>query len=71
MILSVCVCVFLRFWFKKKDNKEPDNWNGDNLSGEDCACLGFKGAHLDSWFDASCEYEKKFICEKEYINDLY
>ncbi|XP_073714716.1 C-type lectin domain family 6 member A isoform X1 [Misgurnus anguillicaudatus] len=57
----------VQFWFIKKDGTEPDNWDGHNLSGEDCACMGYERAHLNSWFDASCEYKKRFICEKEFI----
>nr|XP_055075152.1 hepatic lectin-like [Misgurnus anguillicaudatus] len=57
----------VKFWLIKAVNSEPNNWTGDNPSGEDCACLGFERAHLNSWFDASCEYKKKFICEKEFI----
>nr|XP_055075154.1 CD209 antigen-like protein C [Misgurnus anguillicaudatus] len=54
----------VQFW---TDGTEPDNWNGDNPSGEDCACMGHGSNYLDSWFDASCKYKKKFICDKEFI----
>ncbi|XP_073668860.1 C-type lectin domain family 4 member E-like isoform X1 [Paramisgurnus dabryanus] len=57
----------VKFWFIKKDGTEPDNWDGHNPSGEDCACMGYEGVFLNSWFDASCEYKKKFICEKQFI----
>nr|XP_055075393.1 CD209 antigen-like protein E [Misgurnus anguillicaudatus] len=53
----------VQFWF----NKQPDNWMVDNPSGENCACMGYERAHLNSWLDASCEYKKKFICEKKFI----
>ncbi|KAF7661701.1 hypothetical protein LDENG_00255820 [Lucifuga dentata] len=50
------------FW----SGKEPDNWNGYNSAGEDCARMGEKGgtANLTSWFDTSCERPHKRICEK-------
>ncbi|XP_065147405.1 CD209 antigen-like protein C [Paramisgurnus dabryanus] len=53
----------VKFWF----SNQPDNWTGDNPSGEDCVCLGFNREFLKSWFDASCKYKKKFICEKKFI----
>ncbi|XP_067282152.1 C-type lectin domain family 6 member A-like [Pseudorasbora parva] len=56
-----------KFWFKKTSGKdEPDNWKGDDASGENCACLGYELYHLNSWFDASCKYKKKYICQKTY-----
>ncbi|KAI7789983.1 CD209 antigen-like protein C isoform X2 [Triplophysa rosa] len=55
----------LQFWFIKASGSEPDNTGGDESSpGEDCACLGYENVELNSWFDASCETKKKFICEK-------
>ncbi|CAM4639109.1 unnamed protein product [Leuciscus chuanchicus] len=57
----------LKFWFKKKSGEyEPDNWSGDDASGEDCACMGYENVFLNYWFDASCEYKKKYICEKTF-----
>ncbi|KAK7124280.1 hypothetical protein R3I94_018600 [Phoxinus phoxinus] len=56
-----------QFWFKKASGEaEPDNWSGDDASGEDCACLGYEDEPLNYWFDASCEYKKKYICEKTF-----
>ncbi|XP_055075382.2 CD209 antigen-like protein C [Misgurnus anguillicaudatus] len=57
----------VKFWFIKKVNSEPDNWTGDNPFGENCAFMGSENKLLNFWFDASCEYKKKFICEKEFI----
>ncbi|XP_065141246.1 C-type lectin domain family 6 member A-like isoform X2 [Paramisgurnus dabryanus] len=53
----------VKFWF---DN-QPDNWEVENPSGENCACMGYELKFLNFWFDASCEYKKKFICEKKFI----
>nr|XP_055075394.1 hepatic lectin-like [Misgurnus anguillicaudatus] len=57
----------LKFWFIKKDGSEPNNWTGENPSGEDCASMGYLSEYLNYWFDASCEYDKKYICEKEIL----
>ncbi|XP_073714714.1 CD209 antigen-like protein C isoform X2 [Misgurnus anguillicaudatus] len=55
----------VQFWFVKEDGSEPDN-----AGNEDCACLGYLNSYLKSWFDASCETKKMFICEKEHLLTL-
>ncbi|XP_053190028.1 C-type lectin domain family 4 member E-like [Scomber japonicus] len=52
----------LSFWSKT----EPDNWNGTNPEGEDCARMGEKGGaeDLKCWFDRSCNMPHRSICEK-------
>ncbi|XP_067217607.1 CD209 antigen-like protein C isoform X1 [Chanodichthys erythropterus] len=53
----------LEFWFvKDSGEREPDN-SGE----EDCACMGYESYFLNSWFDASCNSKKKYICEKIFI----
>ncbi|XP_065140773.1 C-type lectin domain family 6 member A-like [Paramisgurnus dabryanus] len=51
----------VKFWFIKENGSEPDN-----SGNEDCACLGYLNLYLKSWFDASCETKKMFICENKY-----
>ncbi|XP_065140770.1 CD209 antigen-like protein C isoform X2 [Paramisgurnus dabryanus] len=55
----------VQFWFIKESGSEPDN-----SGNEDCACLGYLNSYLKSWFDASCETKKMFICEKKYLLTL-
>uniref|UniRef100_A0A8C2CNC1 C-type lectin domain-containing protein n=1 Tax=Cyprinus carpio TaxID=7962 RepID=A0A8C2CNC1_CYPCA len=55
----------LQFWFREGP-REPDNWKIQDPSGENCASLGDENGNFQSWFDASCKKEKKFICEKKY-----
>ncbi|XP_051991425.1 CD209 antigen-like protein C isoform X2 [Xyrauchen texanus] len=55
----------VEFWFRRSSgSSEPDNWREHNPLGENCACLG--DYILDFWFDASCEYMRKYICEQKY-----
>ncbi|XP_041867593.1 C-type lectin domain family 7 member A-like [Melanotaenia boesemani] len=52
----------LSFW----SINEPDNFEGENPDGEDCARMGEKGgaADLKCWFDRNCNVPQKSICEK-------
>ncbi|XP_036000722.1 hepatic lectin [Fundulus heteroclitus] len=52
----------LTFW---ADN-EPDNQSLDGAAEADCVRMGKKGGSdfLKSWFDTSCNYDQKSICEK-------
>ncbi|KAF4080632.1 hypothetical protein AMELA_G00173550 [Ameiurus melas] len=53
------------FWYSPQGgSSEPDNWNKENPSGEDCAALGHEIGDINKWFDASCLKRKRFICEK-------
>ncbi|KAJ0003535.1 hypothetical protein NQD34_008633 [Periophthalmus magnuspinnatus] len=59
----------LTFWFKTKQNSEPDNWTGhnkENLNGEDCVRMGEKadGFETKCWFDQDCNSSQHYICEK-------
>uniref|UniRef100_A0A8C1MKQ8 C-type lectin domain-containing protein n=1 Tax=Cyprinus carpio TaxID=7962 RepID=A0A8C1MKQ8_CYPCA len=55
----------VQFWFREGP-REPDNWKNQDPSGENCASLGDENGNFQSWFDASCKKQKKFICEKKY-----
>ncbi|XP_059411833.1 CD209 antigen-like protein C isoform X2 [Carassius carassius] len=55
----------VQFWFSGGP-REPDNWKKQDPSGENCAALGDERGNFQSWFDASCEKLKTFICEKIY-----
>uniref|UniRef100_A0A3Q2P3G7 C-type lectin domain-containing protein n=1 Tax=Fundulus heteroclitus TaxID=8078 RepID=A0A3Q2P3G7_FUNHE len=52
----------LTFW---ADN-QPDNKSLDGAAEADCVRMGKKGGadFLKSWFDTSCNYPQKSICEK-------
>ncbi|XP_051526522.1 CD209 antigen-like protein C [Myxocyprinus asiaticus] len=55
----------VEFWFRRGNQKsEPDNWNVDDASGENCASVSWEA--LNAWFDNSCTVKKKYICEKKY-----
>ncbi|XP_051519447.1 CD209 antigen-like protein C [Myxocyprinus asiaticus] len=57
----------VEFWYRKSSvSREPDNWREDNPLGENCACVGYEHDFLHFWFDASCKYKKKYICEQKY-----
>ncbi|MGH0138151.1 UNVERIFIED_CONTAM: hypothetical protein FKN15_065196 [Acipenser sinensis] len=58
-----------KFWATRThDNgKEPDNYNGVDLSGEDCAQLQPKRNSHETWFDASCTKQNKRICETKAV----
>ncbi|XP_062385106.1 asialoglycoprotein receptor 1-like [Sardina pilchardus] len=48
------------FWYKRPNGQdEPDNWKGNDPSGEHCA-LFFKGG---DWRDNSCKSRWRFVCE--------
>ncbi|XP_056088730.1 immune-related, lectin-like receptor 1 [Rhinichthys klamathensis goyatoka] len=55
----------LQFWFSGNP-QQPNNRREHDPSGENCVALGDVTSSLDSWFDASCKTQKKFICKKEY-----
>ncbi|XP_067267059.1 CD209 antigen-like protein E [Chanodichthys erythropterus] len=55
----------VQFWFNERP-RQPDNWRVQDPSGENCASLGDHYGNFQSWFDASCKTEKKYICEKKY-----
>lgn len=59
---SFCDLSFsLAFWI----STEPDDWPGeDPESGEDCANLGSKSQGKYCWFDRTCMYSLRSICEK-------
>uniref|UniRef100_A0A3Q2P7A1 C-type lectin domain family 4 member E-like n=1 Tax=Fundulus heteroclitus TaxID=8078 RepID=A0A3Q2P7A1_FUNHE len=46
--------------------REPDNRSKDGAPEANCVRMGERGRadHLDSWFDISCYYLQKSICEK-------
>uniref|UniRef100_A0A8P4GCM6 C-type lectin domain-containing protein n=1 Tax=Dicentrarchus labrax TaxID=13489 RepID=A0A8P4GCM6_DICLA len=52
----------LTFWI----HGEPDNWTWYNPDGEDCVRMGEKAGapDLKCWFDLSCKYTQRRICEK-------
>ncbi|XP_055369002.1 CD209 antigen-like protein C [Betta splendens] len=52
----------LSFWYKN----EPNNWTEENPAGEHCASMGAQGGATDlkSWFDRSCDFPQRSICEK-------
>ncbi|KAM4725676.1 C-type lectin domain family 4 member E-like [Anableps anableps] len=52
----------LKFW----TNGEPDNRSLDGAVEADCVRMGKKGDAdaLKSWFDASCNYPQKSMCER-------
>ncbi|XP_047672570.1 C-type lectin domain family 6 member A-like [Tachysurus fulvidraco] len=53
------------FWFSAPEGpNEPDNWKGEDPSGENCAALGDANGNIHTWFDSSCSTIKKCICEK-------
>ncbi|MGH0138150.1 UNVERIFIED_CONTAM: hypothetical protein FKN15_065195 [Acipenser sinensis] len=54
-----------KFWATRTHDKgkEPDNYNGVDPSGEDCAQLQPKRNSHETWFDALCIIEYKRICE--------
>ncbi|XP_053539876.1 C-type lectin domain family 6 member A isoform X1 [Ictalurus punctatus] len=55
----------VKFWFSTPEGpNEPDNWQNEDPSGEDCAALGHEIGDINKWFDASCRKQKRFICEK-------
>ncbi|KAI2653104.1 C-type lectin domain family 4 member E [Labeo rohita] len=57
----------VQFWHKRTSEKsEPDNWKEDDHTGENCAIVKNDVNYLDRWFDVSCNYQMKFICEKKY-----
>ncbi|XP_066531597.1 uncharacterized protein [Hoplias malabaricus] len=53
------------FWYEHENGSgEPDNWKVVDPSGENCAALGVESGNINTWFDASCQTLKKYICEK-------
>ncbi|XP_043994218.1 C-type lectin domain family 4 member E-like [Gambusia affinis] len=52
----------LTFWM----DEEPNNISKDGAASADCGRMGMKNKHddLKSWFDISCNYPQKSICEK-------
>ena len=49
-----------RFWLKRSDwQDEPDNWKGEDPSGENCALYTKQG----DWLDHSCKKLHTFVCE--------
>ncbi|KAM7384709.1 hypothetical protein PAMA_011862 [Pampus argenteus] len=53
----------LSFW----SEGEPDNYEGENINGEDCVRMGEKGGTKDwkIWHDRSCNVSHRCICEKQ------
>ncbi|MGH0120300.1 UNVERIFIED_CONTAM: hypothetical protein FKN15_060708 [Acipenser sinensis] len=58
-----------KFWATRThDNgKEPDNYKGEDPSGEDCAQLQPKRNSKETWFDSSCKKQYKRICETKAV----
>uniref|UniRef100_A0A8C4EGW4 C-type lectin domain-containing protein n=1 Tax=Dicentrarchus labrax TaxID=13489 RepID=A0A8C4EGW4_DICLA len=52
----------LTFW----NGSEPDNWTGYDPDDADCVRMGEKAGapDLKCWFDESCKYTQRRICEK-------
>uniref|UniRef100_A0A3B5QYW8 C-type lectin domain-containing protein n=1 Tax=Xiphophorus maculatus TaxID=8083 RepID=A0A3B5QYW8_XIPMA len=55
------------FW----NDREPDNRSKDGAGSADCGRMGRKREYenLKSWFDISCNYPHKSICEKTLIRN--
>ncbi|KAJ7991906.1 hypothetical protein DPEC_G00288720 [Dallia pectoralis] len=53
-----------QFWLVRTNGElsEPDNWTVQDPSGEDCVVLGENYSNV--WFDSSCKFVKRFVCEK-------
>lgn len=62
LIFSSCCAPSLTFW----NDGEPDNRSKDGAGSADCGRMGRKREYenLKSWFDISCNYPHKSICEK-------
>ncbi|XP_066566128.1 C-type lectin domain family 4 member F [Amia ocellicauda] len=43
---------------------EPDDWRGENTSGEDCVTI-----EHEQWYDASCEHLLKRVCETRAVGN--
>ncbi|XP_051270837.1 C-type lectin domain family 4 member E-like [Dicentrarchus labrax] len=52
----------LTFWFPD----EPDNWSWYDPDDADCVTIGNRAEppDLKCWFDESCKYTRRRICEK-------
>ncbi|TWW65106.1 C-type lectin domain family 4 member E [Takifugu flavidus] len=51
----------LKFWV----SHEPDDWKKeDPENGEDCATLGERSGKAYCWYDRTCKYPLRSICEK-------
>ncbi|XP_066566060.1 CD209 antigen-like protein E [Amia ocellicauda] len=49
----------ITYWHQRTGQpSEPDNWKGVDPSGENCVCL-----ECTDWYDNSCTYLQKRICE--------
>ncbi|KAK1163346.1 asialoglycoprotein receptor 1-like isoform X2 [Acipenser oxyrinchus oxyrinchus] len=48
-----------KFWATRTNGKEPDDYKGDDPSGEDCAQLQPKSNSQKTWFDTSCKNKIK------------
>ncbi|XP_058850007.1 C-type lectin domain family 4 member E-like isoform X3 [Acipenser ruthenus] len=47
--------------------KEPDDYKGEDPSGEDCAQLQPQRNSYETWFDSSCKNQYKRICETKAV----
>ncbi|XP_058849987.1 C-type lectin domain family 4 member E-like isoform X1 [Acipenser ruthenus] len=58
-----------KFWATRTHDKgkEPDDYNGEDSSGEDCAQLHPKRNSKETWFDSSCKKQFKRICETKAV----
>ncbi|KAK1163345.1 CD209 antigen-like protein C isoform X1 [Acipenser oxyrinchus oxyrinchus] len=57
-----------KFWATRSDGgKEPDDYKGEDPSGEDCAQLEPKSNSQKTWFDASCTKQYERICETKAV----
>ncbi|KAG9348909.1 hypothetical protein JZ751_029226 [Albula glossodonta] len=56
----------IHFWYQRDNGMhEPDDWTGGgHAHGEDCGAAGDESGTFSRWFDAPCQKQKKFICEK-------
>ncbi|XP_058849962.1 C-type lectin domain family 4 member E-like [Acipenser ruthenus] len=58
-----------QFWATRTHDsgKEPDDYNGEDPSGEDCAQLQTNRNSKKTWFDSSCKKQYKRICETKAV----
>ncbi|XP_033897918.3 C-type lectin domain family 4 member F-like isoform X1 [Acipenser ruthenus] len=58
-----------KFWATRTHDKgkEPDDYNGEDPAGEDCAQLQPKRNSKETWFDSSCKKQYKRICETKAV----
>ncbi|MBN3306650.1 CLC4F protein, partial [Amia calva] len=50
--------------FRVWAQNEPDDWRGENTSGEDCVTI-----EHEQWYDASCKHLLKRVCETRAVGN--